>query len=665
MLTHPRGLVRLCAALFLTAACSTPTVGENANCVDVDGDGHGEGCAAGPDCDDVNAALQVCDCAMGNFAGCACEAGAEEPCFEGLPDQLDVGVCHQGRRSCENDAWSVCRGQRAPTQELCNDRDDDCDGDFDEGLPDNGCGTCDPTCTMTQVGVGGDPWDTSADNPRGLSAGPDGLTLQPGGDPGELSVLWIANNEEGTVSKLDARNGRELGRYVSAREVHAGMADPLTPCSSGGNCPSRTAVDVTGGVWVANRALGIQGSVTRIAHAHADCLDRDEDGVLQTSADANNDGRIDINDPAEFFGAQDECILFTHTVGSVDGKPRALALDPLHPSDGIGSAWVGSHGDFKYYQLSAADGSVLREVAVPHEPYGAVLDRAGTLWSITLNDGAKALVSVESETGEVTGVFSIASTNDCANSYGVTIDGQGHVWIAGYKCAAAFRYTPRTGEWLTVDFGTPGLRARGIAVDENDKVWVGTSHLQETKIARLVSFNTDGTGLDSFDLSPEGEELIGVGIDPSGKVWGVNRNTNNAVRFDPATRTAEFFPVGAGPYTYSDFTGHTLQNFIAPQGTYRHIFEGCPGGASALWQRLEWQADLPAGAGIRVRAKVANDLAGLGNAPVVGTWTEGPVELDGAYGRYLEVFVTLTARTPNTQPRLTALAAASTCPPVE
>ena len=59
--------------------------------------------------------------------GAACGAGAS-----GAP--LDEGVCRSGAWACEG-GREVCQDYRAPTTEVCDDLDDDCDGLTDEDLP--------------------------------------------------------------------------------------------------------------------------------------------------------------------------------------------------------------------------------------------------------------------------------------------------------------------------------------------------------------------------------------------------------------------------------------------------------------------------------------------------------------------------------------------------
>ena len=105
-------------------------------------------------------------------------------------------------------------------------------------------------------------------------------------------------------------------------------------------------------------------SATKIANSEDDCIDRNGNGVKDTSRDINNDGIIttDCNLdnmpddgstdcgttglPHEFFGLDDECILFTVNTGPPGGVGRPLALGPGEggPSD-PSDAWAGRFND--------------------------------------------------------------------------------------------------------------------------------------------------------------------------------------------------------------------------------------------------------------------------------------------------------------------------------
>ena len=87
--------------------------------------------------------------------------------------------------------------------------------------------------------------------------------------------LWVANSGEGTVSRLDADQVVEIGRY------RVGMGDDRAD-------PSRTSVDLVGDVFVGNRASspvqGATSSVTKIASEMSRCVDRNGNGKIDTSS---------------------------------------------------------------------------------------------------------------------------------------------------------------------------------------------------------------------------------------------------------------------------------------------------------------------------------------------------------------------------------------------
>ena len=52
-------------------------------------------------------------------------------CYEGSDRSEGKGSCKKGQQSCRGGRWSACVGQKTPTKESCNGQDDDCDGQVD------------------------------------------------------------------------------------------------------------------------------------------------------------------------------------------------------------------------------------------------------------------------------------------------------------------------------------------------------------------------------------------------------------------------------------------------------------------------------------------------------------------------------------------------------
>jgi len=55
-------------------------------------------------------------------------------CYDGPPQTLHVGECRAGIKYCQSGAFGICDGQILPTEERCDEKDNDCDGEIDEGL---------------------------------------------------------------------------------------------------------------------------------------------------------------------------------------------------------------------------------------------------------------------------------------------------------------------------------------------------------------------------------------------------------------------------------------------------------------------------------------------------------------------------------------------------
>ncbi len=76
----------------------------------------------------------VTDTGVTDTGVAACSSGSSRPCYGGPAAVAGVGACVSGVERCVAGAWGVCEGWVAPGVESCDDaRDNDCDGDVDEG----------------------------------------------------------------------------------------------------------------------------------------------------------------------------------------------------------------------------------------------------------------------------------------------------------------------------------------------------------------------------------------------------------------------------------------------------------------------------------------------------------------------------------------------------
>lgn len=78
-----------------------------------------------------------CDGAIDN--GCACENGAMQPCYGGPSNTRGVGACVEGAQTCTNGQWGECVGHVLPLlHDGCDGEDNDCDEKVDEDVAEVG-----------------------------------------------------------------------------------------------------------------------------------------------------------------------------------------------------------------------------------------------------------------------------------------------------------------------------------------------------------------------------------------------------------------------------------------------------------------------------------------------------------------------------------------------
>jgi hypothetical protein len=83
--------------------------------------------------------------------GCSCTNGTTRPCG------TNTGTCVAGNQTCNNGQWGPCTGNTAPTTEVCDGKDNNCNGQTDEGTSGgtctNGTGACQRNGTLICKGA--------------------------------------------------------------------------------------------------------------------------------------------------------------------------------------------------------------------------------------------------------------------------------------------------------------------------------------------------------------------------------------------------------------------------------------------------------------------------------------------------------------------------------
>lgn len=468
--------------------------------------------SAGPDATDTGGS------ATGTATGTATEPGDPTSASAATPGTDDTGPATQAD-SGETTAGvltttSPTTLSTGPDEPNCGDGLVDVGEECDDGN-DNPSDTCSNTCTKV-------PCDQQEGNPQEL-----------------LSFIWIANSSQGTVSKIDTKTGVEQGRYY----VQGGQ-------------PSRTSVNLLGDVAVSSRD---PGGVTKIAARLESCVDKNGNGMIETSNGPNNILAL----------GTDECVLWTKSIPSTGYGfgPRATAWegtkpDPdtcQYPPPRLWFGWMDAGYTAHFERVDGTTGATLDTVDYPwasglYSPYGGAVNAAGDFFATGLSTGP--VIKIDAQTLQLTD-YGIPQ-NGC--KYGMTLDIFGNIWVGGCNDSSVYHYDVANNLWSNIG-NAGGSRVNGIMADKDGNVWGAGSDG-----CRLVHIDAASkTYVNNNIALPGCGAPWGVSIDIDGYVWVVDMN-GQAFKVHPETYQTEITVGGlVGPYTYSDMTGAALNAQVNPQ----------------------------------------------------------------------------------------------------
>lgn len=451
-----------------------------------------------------------------------------------------------------------------------------------------------------------------------LSAGVEGVTVERGVVPPE-AYTYVAQPSEGVVVKVETQSGRQVARY------HSNLLSKCAVCSKTASywSPSRTSVDIEGNVWVANRAPGAWGSVTKIAANPAACIDRNGNGVIDTSRDVNGDGLVATSSD-EFLGQNDECIVTTIPVGLSGFYLQAVAVDR------DGNVWVGAYNAKTAYQIDPATGSIVRSVTVPVNPYG-----------FTVRDNYLYVAGYSSGVARVDLATGAGVRKSCGVGWGLAVDSNGKAWFGGYYSGGILRVDFDAEDGCT-RFDPASTTITGVAIDGEGQIWASAY----TK-KFVHKYDSSGNLLGKVATPGAAGHAIDVGHD--GSIWvpgysaDIYRIESGAPGGPPGavTKTSSGHPLrpAVSNDSYSDTTGFIVRNSSAQEGTWTAKQDSAKNGT--LWGVVAWTAATPPGTSVRAEVRAADSPAALELAPFMTVANGQLFDGAGVRGRYLETKFTL------------------------
>jgi hypothetical protein len=419
--------------------------------------------------------------------------------------------------------------------------------------------------TTGEAGTGGSGSDSVSDATSDVTSeatssptsGDDtGLKLDVGSPDGqvacgcEFSYVWVANAEQGTVSKINMDTLVEEGRYWT-RADHMGN-------------PSRTSVSLGGDVAVANR----HGGLVKFYADKANC--KESNGVPGIQTSSGKDDILEWN--------MEECRAWYLDFPTSNQRPVAWTQGTIVPGTCATSnekVWtvmsenkglfpgLGAPGGVIVALVDGDTGKVDKQITIPtfsgdsFGAYGGAVNVHGDLFftSMAFNGGKLGQVYIDNL------AYKVHAVPPEIGPYGITVDHKGQVWLSSVALGGngVARFDPEILKWDVV----PGFwGGAGLAEGPDDWMWVSS-----TNGVNAVHIDTLALG----KVFKSQYTIKGVGFDDKGFMWAVNwSDVDDAnqpvdpelvlkVDIDTLSVVGSYDGLDR-PYTYSDFTGNALFN---------------------------------------------------------------------------------------------------------
>jgi MYXO-CTERM domain-containing protein len=467
----------------------------------------------------------------------------------------------------------------------------------------------------------------------------------------KVGRVWVDNYIMGWIVGIDAKTGRQFARFDSASVTingqptggqPSGKGAPQFQCdfASKGNCPGRVTTDSNGDVWIINRAFGKQGTLSKFSGSLGHCLDRNNNGIIDTSNDANGDGIVNPDDAAEYFGQNDECILATIPVGAPDMWPRGVAVDKK------GKIWASLFKQGKIFRFNPNEPVTLETVVDLGDNVNPYSLATGKDYLFVSNRGTGGTKRVNIDTLEVDSApcpgttYGIVATPDGNRAYLGQLEAPGGIFKADFV------------EHTCVYTNTGDTNATAPTLDLDGKIWL--SGYGNASLERLTDPGPPSAPLvKDFGVAAGGSNPHGLSPDFAGIIWSVTDGapfikafnpdgSPAALPFTPSITAPGNYPYT--PYLYSDFTGVQIdrQAPFTRLGSWSATYDS---GVNAIpWSQVLWNQE-PEGAtppetALAVSARAGDTPQALGQAAFVPAVSGAA--LAGVKGRYIEVKVDLS-----------------------